>query len=103
MNMPLARERRCEARSASVRRRHVIWAQEAQGNQYDGWICNRSDAGIALLVGNRHRPEVGRVLLLQGDGRILRFVVIRSSRIEPKVSLLGCRDLDARVAAPCPG
>jgi hypothetical protein len=85
------RERRMGERQDRIRRRHVQWNKlNWPDKPRDGWICNISRGGVALLVKNGSRPKVGEHFDMFYDGSHLLCTVIRRDGIERKVSVLGC-------------
>jgi PilZ domain len=92
MNANSNSERRRDERQDRVRHRHVVWTKSnVPSKSTDGWICNISRGGIALLVRNSSRPNVGEVFEMDYDGDHLLCTVLRRVGVEQKVSIVGCR------------
>jgi hypothetical protein len=97
------RDRRTDERQDRIRRRHVQWNKlDLPDKPRDGWICNISHGGLAILVKNGSRPKVGEHFDMVYDGSHLLCTVIRRDGIERKVSVLGCTAqlLDDSATAP---
>lgn len=103
MNANSASDRRRDERQERVRHRHVLWTKnDLPSKSSDGWICNISKGGIALLVRNSTRPNVGDVFEMDYDGDHLMCTVVRRVGVEQKVSIVGCR-AEAVIQNPQPG
>lgn len=85
-------ERRREERVNRIRARHITWSNSSGSSKpRDGWICDVSRGGIAILVSNTGRPKLGEHVELNHDGSRLACTVVSQRGVDPKVSVVGCR------------
>lgn len=92
MNMKTKEDRRESERQQRIRRRRVVWNKLARRKKlHDGWICDVSRDGLALLVRNGTRPRVGELVEVIYHGNPLLCTVVRRQSIEQTGAVLGCR------------